>query len=86
MANRKARFPTLRLTTHRPDDGPDISPLSYIRLSGLYPYFDPPSLAFASMEFGNMLLYDVGIIGMPQPIHQLHHLARKRLEPCTDLV
>lgn len=43
-------------------------------------------MAFLCVELGNMLLHNVGITCLSQPIHQLRRLGGQCGQPCADMV
>ena len=58
--------PTIESHHH---DRPDLPTLSHRHFHRIYPLFDPPPLAFARMELGDMLLHDVVFACMFKPVH-----------------
>ena len=58
-------------------DFPRLSIFFYICILRLHPFHYSTPLASASLEFGNMLLYDVDSPRVFEPVHQLHYLARQ---------
>lgn len=68
------------------NDGSNIPILLHFRLSRIHSDIDSSSMASASMEFWDMLLHDVGIPSMFEPIREFYNLGRKCPKSSSNLV
>ena len=66
--------------------GPNLPPLSYRHFHRVYHILNTPPLAFTSMELGHMLLHDVGLPGMLEPIRQLSSLGWEHHQSSANMV
>lgn len=69
-----------------PHVGPNLPPLSRRHFHRIYHLLNPPPLAFASMEFGHMLLHDLVFTCLFEPIRQLGSLVWEHLKSRSNMV